>query len=212
MIRTLAIGISAVIHPLLVTVYLFTLLFFFAPTVVQPLPTGAARQVLLALGITTFVLPALSIGALRLGILPTAGLSGMFNLATRQERVRPFLFVGLFYLITTYLFAVKLQVNLVLVVILATATALVLALSVTSLFTKVSAHATGSGALVGFLVGLGLRYPEVSFLIPVLAAMLLAGAVMSARLYLDLHPAAGVWRGAGLGFGVSLLSMLWLGG
>jgi hypothetical protein len=212
MIRTLAIGISAVIHPLLVTFYLFTLLFFFAPTVVQPLPTGAAHQVLLALGITTFVLPALSIGALRLGVLPTAGLAGMFNLDTRQERVRPFLFVGLFYLITTYLFAVKLQVNLVLVVILATATALVLALSITSLFTKVSAHATGSGALVGFLVGLGLRYPEVSFLTPVLISIPLAGTVMSARLYLDLHPAPGVWYGAGLGFGVSLLSMLWLGG
>jgi hypothetical protein len=35
---------------------------------------------------------------------------------------------------------------------------------------------------------------------------------MSARLYLNRHASPGVWRGAGLGFGMSLLSMLWLGG
>lgn len=209
MIRTLAIGISAVMHPLLITLYLFSLLFFYAPTIVQPLPTGAASQVLLALGITTFVLPMISVGALRLGVLQSAGLPGVFTLATRQERVVPFLFVSLFYLITTYLFLVKLQVNVVLVIILATATVLVMTVSATALFTKLSAHATGGGALVGSLVGLGIRYPGNSFAVPVLLAVLLAGGVMSARLYLDLHSARGVWRGAGMGFGVSLLSILW---
>ena len=209
MIRTLAIGISAVMHPLLITLYLFTLLFFYAPTIVQPLPSGAANQVLLALGITTCVLPMMSVGALRLGVLQTAGLPGMLSLRTRQERVVPFLFAGLFYLITTYLFLVKLQVNLVLVVILATATVLIFFMSATALFTKLSAHATGAGALVGFLVGLGLRYPETSFVVPTLVAVLLAGGVMSARLYLGLHASPGVWRGAGVGFGMSLLSMLW---
>ncbi len=212
MTRTLAIGISTVMHPLLITLYLFALLFFYAPTIVQPLPSGAAIQVLLALSVTTFVLPMISIGALRLGVLQTAGLAGMFTLPTRQERVLPFFFASMFYLITTYLFLVKLPVNLVLVVILAAATALILTVSATNLFTKVSAHATGSGAMIGFLIGLGLRYPEISFVIPVLASVLLAGGVMSARLYLDLHAASGVWRGAGLGLGVSLLSMLWFVG
>ena len=209
MTRTLAIGISAVMHPLLITLYLFALLFFYAPTIVQPLPAGAANQVLLALGITTFVLPMISIGALRLGVLPSAGLPGMFTLATRQERVLPFLFAGLFYLITTYLFLVKLQVNLVLVVILATATVLIFSLSATALFTKLSAHAMGTGALVGFLVGLGIRHPESSFVVPTLVAVLLAGGVMSAQLYLNRHASPGVWRGVGLGFGMSLLSLLW---
>ena len=212
MTRTLAIGTSAVMHPLLITLYLFALLFFYAPIIVQPLPAGAANQMLLALSITTFVLPMISVGALRLGVLQSAGLPGMFTLATRQERVVPFLFVSLFYLITTYLFLVKLQVNLVLVVILATVTVLILTMSATALFTKISAHATGAGALIGFLVGLGLRYPEISFVVPALVAVLLAGGVMSARLYLNRHSSPGVWRGAGLGFGVSLLSMLWFGG
>lgn len=212
MIRTFAIGISAVMHPLLMTLYLFALLFFYAPTIVQPLPLDAANQVLIALGITTFILPMISMGALRLKILQTAGLPGMFALPTRQERVLPFFFAGLFYLITTYLFIVKLQVNLVLVVILGAATLLILIVSAASLVAKISAHATGVGALVGFLVGLGLRYPGNPFVIPVLVAVLLAGGVMSARLYLDLHSTQGVWRGAGLGFGVSLLSMLWFGG
>lgn len=212
MVRTLAIGISVVMHPLLITLYLFALLFFYAPTIVQPLPSGAASQVLLALGITTFVLPVVSIGALRLSVLQTAGFPGMFALPTRQERVLPFFFAGLFYLITTYLFLVKLQVNLVLVIILATATLLILTVSAASLVAKLSAHATGGGALVGFLVGLGLRYPGNPFVIPVLVSVLLAGSVMSARLYLDLHSAKEVWSGMGLGVVVSLLSMLWFGG
>ena len=209
MVRTLAIALSAVMHPLLTTLYLFSLLFFYAPPIVQPLPSGAANQVLLALGITTFVLPMISMGALRLGVLQTAGLPALFTLPTRQERKLPFFFVSLFYLITTYLFAVKLQVNLVLVVILATATALILVVSATTLVTKMSTHATSSGALVGFLVGLGIRYPQNYFVVPTLVAVLLAGGVMSARLYLDLHSAKGVWLGAGIGFGVSLLAMLW---
>lgn len=212
MVRTLAIGISAVMHPLLITLYLFALLFFYAPTIVQPLPSEAANQVLVALGITTFVLPMISIGALRLKVLQTAGLPGMLALPTRQERVLPFFFAGLFYLITTYLFLVKLQVNLVLVIILAAATLLILTVSAMSLVSKISAHATGGGALVGFLVGLSWRYPGNFFIVPLLVSMLLAGGVMSARLYLDLHSAKEVWLGAGIGFGMSLLSMLWFAG
>ena len=209
MIKKLAIGISAVMHPLLMTTYLFALLFFYAPLIARPLSAEAAKYILLALLITTFLLPVISIVALR---FPTFQASKDFitlSLPTRKERIIPFFFTSLFYLITTYMFMVKFRVNSALVVILAAATVLILVLSTTTLFTKVSAHAASGGALVGFLIGLSIRYPQSYLLIPLLIAIMLSGCVMSARMYLDLHTAKGVWLGMGTGLLVSLTAILW---
>ena len=209
MIRTLAIGISAVMHPLLMTTYLFALLFFYAPLITRPLSPAAANYILLALFITTFVLPLVSIAALRFSAFRVTNSFAALSLPTRRERILPFFFTSLFYLITTYMFLAKFRVNLVLVVILGGATALILAVSTATLLTKISAHAASGGALVGFLIGLSIRYPQSFLFIPVVVAIVLTGAVMSARLYLDLHSARGVWLGVGLGVVVSLSSILW---
>ena len=208
MIRTIAIGISAVMHPLLMTTYLFALLFFYAPSIIRPLSPTAANYILLALFVTTFVLPIVSIAALRFSAFRITNNFAVLSLPTRQERVLPFFFTSLFYLITTYMFMAKFRVNLVLVVILAAATVLILVVSAATLLVKVSAHAASGGAMAGFLIGLSIRYPQTYLFIPLLVVIVLTGAVMSARLYLDLHSAKGVWLGAGLGVAVSLASML----
>ena len=208
MIRKLAIGISAVMHPLLITTYLFALLFFYASLIAQPMSATAAQYILLALFITTFVLPIICIAALRFSALRTDNRLSAFSLHSRRERVVPFFFTSLFYIITTYMFAEKFRVNLVLVVILAATTALILLISTITLFTKVSTHATGGGALVGFLVGLSVQYPQVSLLVPILLAVVLTGSVMSSRLYLNLQSTASVWAGVALGFVISLSAIL----
>ena len=208
MIRKLAIGISAVMHPLLMTTYLFALLFFYAPLITRPLSSTAANYILLALLITTFVLPVVSIAALRFSAFRITNNFAVLSLPTRQERVLPFFFTSLFYLITTYMFMAKFKVNLVLVVILAAATALILVVSTVTLFIKVSAHAASGAAMVGFLIGLIVRYPQTYLFIPLLVAVVLTGCVMSSRLYLNLHSVKGVWLGAGLGLTVSLGAML----
>ena len=208
MIRKLAIGISAVMHPLLMTTYLFALLFFYAPLITRPLSPTAANYILLALLITTFVLPVVSIAALRFSAFRITNNFAVLSLPTRQERVLPFFFTSLFYLITTYMFMAKFKVNLVLVVILAAATALILVVSTVTLFIKVSAHAASGAAMVGFLIGLIVRYPQTYLFIPLLVAVVLTGCVMSSRLYLNLHSVKGVWLGAGLGLTVSLGAML----
>ena len=191
------------------TTYLFALLFFYAPLITRPLSPTAANYILLALFITTFALPLISIAALRFSAFRVTNNFAVLSLPTRQERVFPFFFSSLFYLITTYMFMAKFRVNTVLVVILGGATALILVVSAVTLLTKVSAHAAGGGALVGFLIGLSVRYPQSYLFIPLLVAVVLTGGVMSARLYLDLHSAKGVWLGMGLGVTVSLLSILW---
>ena len=208
MIKKSAIGISAMMHPLLMTTYLFALLFFYAPPITRPLSPTAANYILLALFITTFVLPIISIVALRFSAFNVTNNFAVLSMPTRQERVLPFFFTSLFYLITTYMFMAKFKVNLVLVVILAAATALILAVSITTLFVKISAHAASGGAMVGFLIGLSIRYPQSYLFIPLLVAVVLVGGVMSARLYLDLHSVRGVWLGAALGVTVSLSAIL----
>ena len=195
-------------HPLLMTTYLFALLFFYSPTITRPLSPTAANYILLALLITTFILPVVSIAALRFSVLRITNNFAALSLPTRRERVFPFFFTSLFYLITTYMFMAKFRVNLVLVIILAAATVLILVVSTTTLLTKVSAHAASGGAMVGFLIGLSIRYPQTYLFIPLVIAVVLTGGVMSARLYLDLHSAKGVWLGVGLGVAVSLSAIL----
>lgn len=64
---------------------------------------------------------------------------------------------------------------------------------------KISAHSIGMGGLVGFLWAFHAR-TEVSMLLPLAIAVLLAGSVGSSRLFLKAHQPAQVYAGYLLGF------------
>ncbi|MFP4094674.1 MAG: phosphatase PAP2 family protein [Cyclobacteriaceae bacterium] len=187
---------------------LFALLFYYAPVIAQPINPKAANYLLLAIFITTFVLPMISITALRFTDVIKGSKLDAYSIPRRQDRVLPFFFTSIFYLITTYMFFSKFRVNQILVVILAAITLIIFLVSVFSLFTKVSSHAASAGALIGFLLGLGYKYPDTQMLWPLVISLLLGGLVMSARLYLNIHRPIDVLLGSLLGFTVSISALL----
>ena len=210
MIRKSAIILSILQHPLLMPTYLFAILFFYAPIIVQPLAPDQAQYILLAVFITTFVLPMVSVVAMRFSAWSTSGPVAALSMPTRQERVLPFFFTSLFYLIVTYMFVAKLSVSTVLIVVLATITAIIILTSAITLLVRVSTHSVGSGAMVGLLIGLGIQYPEGELIVPLVMFVLLGGLVMSAQLYLNTHRPDSVLLGCLMGLTTSLSAMLLL--
>lgn len=212
MFRKLAIAISVVMHPLLMPTILFALLFYYAPAITKPFSYDAARYILLALFITTFVLPMVSIVALRLSSLLTMTTTtdklAALSMPERKDRILPFFFTSMFYAITTYMFFYKFQVSQVLVIILAATTLIIIITSFISLFLKISTHSVSAGSLIGFLIGLGIKYPHEQMVYPLVLILLLGGMVMSARLYLNEHRPVDILVGSAVGLGVSLVGIL----
>jgi hypothetical protein len=193
----LAQALSILFQPLLMPSFLFLLLWAFAaPT----LPSWDASSAVLVFGLvflTTCLIPLISLLALKV----SGNLSGSFFMKDRQQRIVPFVFISLYYVLTAYLFTSKLFfVNELLIACITVVAALIVLLTLITFFWKISAHSMAMGGSVGVLVAVQMHYTMASMLWPLLGMVVLAGAVMTARLYLKAHDAAEVWVGFGVGF------------
>lgn len=208
MLKKFSITLSVVLHPLLMPTVLFALLFYYAPEIIKPINEKAAGYLLLAVFITTFILPMISITALRFSEIYQKGKLYALSLTRREDRILPFFFTSLFYMITTYMFFSKFRVSQILVVILAASTLIILLISVITLFLKVSTHSASVGAMIGFLLALGFKFPQSKMIAPLILILILGGMVMSARLYLDTHRPVDILVGSVIGLCVSLSAIL----
>ena len=206
MTNRIATFLSVVFHPLLITTYLFALLFLAAPDLVGvgALELPALGSLLLLIFLNTFVAPAVIIY-----YFYRFGLVSSLHVDNLRERRLPYLVSAIIYAISTYLFGWKLQPIAELApqisVILGSATLSLIIVALVSLFWKISAHATGIGGAIGIVMALLMRYDESTLLNPLLIAIVTGGFLMSARLYMNAHNlaqiAAGVFCGIFIGVG-----------
>ncbi len=202
----LALGISAVLHPLLLPTYLFGLLFWLSPSMMGVSNDDIRNKILMLLVVCTFLIPMLSTYMLyRLGSIKS------LHMEDRQDRLFPFIAATLFYILTTYLFVKQLSALYLITLILSGITFCLLLVTVVSFFWKISAHSVGIAGIVGFLIGLYYQYAAIEYFYPLLLVVLLAGLLMSARLYLNAHTPAQVLAGAAAGLGIGLGTILIFG-
>lgn len=192
--------ISYLFHPLLMPSMTFLILYWLMPELIKPL----TLVTLPFLFITTFLIPLLSISMLKF-----SGSISSFKLENREERVMPFLFVSIFYGLTTYLFVFKIQVNEVIAILLAATTVLVAVLTLITVWFKISIHAAGISGVVGFFLVFGVRYPDSQALYPLVVLLISAGLVMSARLQLNAHTPKEILAGTVTGFGICFGTLYW---
>ena len=190
--------ISIVFHPIFIPTLIFATIFGFAPILARPLSNEALLYILVAIFITTFVIPLCSIGVLRFSDYISS-----LAMKNRKERVVPFLFVSIFYGITTYMFYAKMQLNQVLVLIMLSITIISFLTAIITFFWKISAHSAAIAGLMGFLIAIMIKYSIGSLLIPVVLSVLVVGVVMSSRLYLNSHKPSEILAGGLLGFAFS---------
>ncbi|UOR04727.1 hypothetical protein MUN82_17475 [Hymenobacter aerilatus] len=196
----LALALSVIFHPLLVPSYLYYIVCYQLPGVVlYPLLPDRWLVVGVAFGFT-FLLPTLCTSGLY-----WAGVIDSLELYDRRQRTLPFLAAAVCFGVAAWLFLrTGFAVDALLRYMMAGMAMAVLLTLLISLRWKISAHAVGVGGAVGLLALLqlsGLADQEALWWL--LGSILLAGAVLSARLQLQSHTPAQVW--AGLALGISLV-------
>lgn len=194
--------VSVVFHPLLMATYLSSMLFVKAPELFPRVMPQLIPQFVLVVFITTCVMPALSIFLLR-----TFSFISNLELTKRSERIRPFIFISVYYAASSYLFGDKLEMGPVFMTVMISVSVLIILLLVITTWFKISIHSAAIWSGVGFVSALILIMgvdPGWYFYFLILAA----GITSSSRLYLGYHQPREVWSGAILGFVFSFLTIL----
>ena len=197
--RTLALTLSVLFHPLLIPTYLFTLVLYGLPQSVVTFPAESRWLILGIIFFTTFIVPGLGTY-----FLYRNGFVSSLHIENRPERNLPFFFTTLCFGVTSYLFYQEQVFDRLLFYIMLLITLSVFLLYLISFRWKISAHSVGLGGALGILLFLHANLPENFLLYVLVSAILVIGAVMSARLALQAHTPTEVYTGFLLGFSVGL--------
>lgn len=193
--------LSWVLHPFLLPLYLMALML--TMTLFARYPASVKLYLSWVVVLYAVVIPVLSLAVLR-----SFGRLSDFRVDKRRERLLPLLIGTVCYVLCALTIAKIPSAVFLRKFMLAAACCEAMCLLV-SLRWKISLHLTGMGATVALLVvmnvvGVG------SMLIPLAVAILLSGALASARLYLGCHNGMQVLAGFGGGFVVATLAVLFL--
>ena len=199
--KKISTGISWVLHPFLLPIYMMALLLTMTPF--AHYSPNVKFYLLWVVALYAVIIPVLSLGVLR-----SLGRISDYRVDDRRERMLPLLIGALCYILCAVTVAKIPSAVFLRKFMLAAACCELLCLGV-SFYWKISLHLTGMGAVVALLVvmnvvGVG------NMMVPLVAAVLCAGALASARLYLGCHNGRQVLAGFCGGFAVSVLAVLFL--
>ena len=128
-----------------------------------------------------------------------------FSMEQRHERIVPFFTISLFYLAVCIILSNRLGWGSFFIVAMTTITGISFLVSLVTLKWKISVHSVAISSMVGFLLAAMLVRAEQELLIPLCVSIVVAGLVMSSRLYLNVHSPAQIGYGCLLGFVTSFL-------
>lgn len=202
MTRQLMQTISIVFHPLLLATYMFTVFYFFAPHLIGSISVDRIPTLILAVFLTTFLIPAFSIGVMKLTSKITS-----FEMTKREERFLPFLSIAMFYAATSYMFITQFRIAPSLAWVLIIVTTLIITLLLITIKFKISIHGAANWAAVGILAHFLLLEGK-TMLIPLIVWTIAAGLVSTSRLSLGRHTNKEVWIGNIYGFLFAFLGLL----
>lgn len=199
--RKIANTLSWVLHPFLQPIYLMVVLL--TMTTFAHYSTQVKLYLMWVVALYAIIIPFLA-----LGVLHSLGRISSFKVDNRRERWLP-LAVGIVcYVLCAITFA-KIPSAIFLRKFMVAAACCEAMCLVVSLWWKISLHLTGMGAVVALLVVMNIVGVG-NMLIPLMVAILAAGALASARLYLGCHNGAQVLAGFCGGFVVAMLAVLFL--
>ena len=203
--NVLARAISVIFHPLLMATYLFSLLAWALPSALSPLQQSSHRTMIILIFLVTFILPVCN-----MGIFKIFGSIKSLAMRERKERLMPFIFISVIYLVVTYLLysRTKFSVEDNFMKLMILIDALVIVSTLSTFFFKVSVHSIAIWGMVGIILLLT-KIAEVNTLFYAsLGLIVIAGLVMSSRLQLAAHNSREVMWGAVLGLITSIGGML----
>ncbi len=190
---------SWVLHPFLLPLYMVVLMLTM---------TGFANY---SLGVKLYLLwvvmlYALLIPALALLVLRSLGRISDYRVDERRERIWPLLIGAVCYILCAVTISKIPSATFLAKFMFAAACCEIMCL-VVSLYWKISLHLTGIGAVVALLVVMNILGVG-NMMIPLMTAVLLAGTLASARLYLGKHNGNQVLAGFCGGYVVATLAVM----
>jgi hypothetical protein len=188
---TLAKIISVVYHPLLVPLY-GLLIIFLSPTIFEYLPL-AYKKILLLIVLLNNVLIPLSL----IPYLKYRQLISSWFVINQKERIIPLITTSIFYFITLYII-LTFKIPVFIKAFILTSAVLSSIITVINFWFKISIHSVGAGALIALVIALSVKSNDPLTLM-LIAVILLAGLVLSSRLWLNSHSPKEVWLGFFLG-------------
>lgn len=192
--------LSAVFSPVLVpTIATFMALWL---SRLSALPLGTRLSVaVIVFAITCLVPVAVIVMMMKMGKVSDSSISD------RKQRGVPYTVTGLCYIATAVIMSVKYAPHWFVYFFAGAAVAVAIAFFINFAW-KISAHGTTMGGLIALTVFLSARGLATAPMLPwIIAAVVAAGAVGSARLYLERHTPAQVYAGIALGFAVEYIAM-----
>ena len=236
--QQLAYAVSLVFHPLMLPTLFLGMMFFTAPPEVMNLDHTFRWSFLGIIFIMTFIFPICITAIVLLSRKPqTTSKPGEVSdhlideffqafpeerkksskdeldldlqMHTIQDRKVVFSLVTVIYIIATVLFKLR-TFKLIpeLSVILICITASLFVLTFITFYWKISAHGVAMGGLLGILFAFSQQYGNGVLMYQIIATVILAGVVMTARLYLDAHKPDQIFAGMLMGFEVNYLILL----
>jgi membrane-associated phospholipid phosphatase len=194
--------ISVLFHPLLLPTYLVLVLHGFFPSMLS-LRAEYTYTIIGLIFVFTFVLPSLNLITLRY-----FGSITSLTLESRQQRILPFTFIALLYLLVTFLFYTKLPFSQNFNKLMVIVTALVVVSLIITTFYKISVHSLAVGGGLGILLPLNRVAEQANLLWPTVILIIISGLVMSSRLLLNAHTPRQVMIGSVVGISIGFSGMI----
>ncbi len=215
MMRAITTVFSYLFHPLLALTYILIILMWIDPTVFASYSVGGKKGLLAMTFFSTFLIPALAVVMLyKLDFVKS------IKMPKHKDRIVPLLIaMTCYYSVFAFLFKQVDSPDIFQVATLGACMAMSIAFIIT-IFYKISLHAIGMGAMLAMTVYACFYYGNINvhvdlgflgtyytpLLVILFIIVLLAGIVMSARLYLKAHTPLQVYSGIILGFVVQFIA------
>jgi hypothetical protein len=151
----------------------------------------------------TFALPAFNLITFRY-----FGNISSLELRNHKERVLPFFFIALIYILVTGLFYYKLPISGNFIKLMIIVSTLVLVSAIVTVFYKISIHSLALWGGIGILLPLNKVVDNGALLWPTIGVIFSAGLVMSSRLLLNAHVPREILLGSLLGFALGFGGMI----
>ena len=201
-IRKTAEALTVIFHPVFVPLY-GLLIIYSSPTLLSFIPQEMKRVMFILVFSNNVILP-LTLAA----VLYAKGAIKTFNARDRNERVVLLTFALLMYTITAVVM-LKMNVPSLFRAYFISIAAVTLITLVITAFYRISLHASGIGGLLALVIFMMLLY-DVRSVWQLTSVILIGGAVMSSRLYLNDHSPSEVWSGLFIGAGSMAASLCFL--
>ncbi|MBE61367.1 MAG: hypothetical protein CMB89_03330 [Flammeovirgaceae bacterium] len=199
-------SISAVFHPLLMATYSCLIMFLVIPELFAPIRYESIPYFIGVVFVTTCIVPAISILFLRF----TQRVSSL-EITKLEERSLPFLSIGTFYGVTTYMFYAKMNVPITLLVMMIAVTCMIFLIYLISFKFKISVHSSAIWGVSGLFSALAIKYLTTLNITAIAIIFFAAGLTTTSRLYLGRHTPQESWSGALLGFTLCFLTFYFFG-